>query len=162
MTDHLATDGTPATWAEVRAHDRVIRYRRAGAGAVVVLLLPEGEDPPWPGLAQALAARFRLVVPELPPSGSDVGRWLLDFLEGLGWHAVSLVAAGRCRAPALALARGDGDALARVVLVEEPPSGDAAAGAPSIRLLALPREMPAAEAIRAVTRFLGGGPPSAD
>jgi len=42
-------------WAEVRAHDRVVRYRRSGAGPAVVLLQPAAPTPLWPELLDMIA-----------------------------------------------------------------------------------------------------------
>jgi hypothetical protein len=62
----------PETWAEVRAHDHVMRYRRSGTGrAVLVLRSADGAEALWPELHDALAARFRLIIPEVP-RGTDV------------------------------------------------------------------------------------------
>src|SRR5581483_12280075 len=94
-----------ATCAEVLAHDRVMRYRRFGAGPAVLLLgEPEADGALWPELHRVLAARFRLIVPELPDARTDVTAWLGDFLEGLGTSGVAIVAADPFCVPALELA----------------------------------------------------------
>ena len=81
------------TWAEVRAHEQVIRYRRSGIGQSIVLLRPsECPEGLWPELPDALAGRFRLIVPDLPPAGVDIAAWLSDFLEGLGIAGVTVIA----------------------------------------------------------------------
>ncbi len=151
------------SWAEVRAHDHVMRYRRSGAGrAVLVLRSGDGPEPLWPELVDALAARFRLIVPELPSAGADVAAWLTDFLEGLGTPGVAVVAADPFCIPALELALLDTDQVARMVLV---PGGQVeetgldgalattARGA-SVPLLVVRRGLPAGEALLLVTCFL--------
>ena len=158
----------PETWAEVRAHDHVMRYRRSGAGRVVLVLHADGDDGAadslWPELAAALAERFRLIVPEAPADGADVSAWLGDFLEGLGVSGVALVAADRLCIPALELALLDTDQIARVVLVpggrgtETVLDGALATSArqASLPLLIVRRGMPADEAVPLVTGFLAG------
>jgi len=55
------------TLAEVRAHDQVMRYRRAGAGRPLLVLRRATDlDAFWPELDADLVARFRVVTPELP------------------------------------------------------------------------------------------------
>jgi pimeloyl-ACP methyl ester carboxylesterase len=68
---------------------------------------------------EALAARFRVIVPELPDPGSDIAPWLAAFLEGLGTQDVVVVAADQYRAAALELARTDPDRVERVVLASD-------------------------------------------
>jgi len=166
-----AADGrAPETWAEVRAHDHVMRYRRSGAGRVVLVLHADGDDGAadslWPELAAALAERFRLIVPEAPADGADVAdvsAWLGDFLEGLGAAGVALVAADRLCIPALELALLDADQIARVVLVPGGPATESGldgalattARRTSIPLLVVRRGTPAAEAVPLVMGFLG-------
>ena len=160
----------PATWAEVRAHDHVMRYRRSGVGgAVLVLVSPDRPDSLWPELTEALAARFRVIVPELDAAGASAAVWLADFLEGLGVARVAVVAADAYCIPALELALLDADQLARVVLV---PGGDAArasaldgalgASPPqaAVPLLVVRRGLAAAEALPLVTGFLAGEAPA--
>ena len=162
-----AADGrAPESWAEVRAHNHVMRYRRSGAGRVVLVLHPaddDGADSLWPELAAALAERFRLIVPEAPADGADVSAWLGDFLEGLGVSGVALVAADRLCIPALELALLDADQIARVVLVPGGPATESGldgalattARRTSIPLLVVRRGTPAAEAVPLVMGFLG-------
>ena len=165
------------SWAEVRAHDHVTRYRRLGTGRAVLLLgaardgatdrgVPDEEPPLWPELSGAIAARFRLIVPEMPAATAcaDVAVWLADFLEGLGTSGVSVVATDRLCMPALELALRDAEQVARVVLVargraEEPGLGGRLATATRqavVPLLVVRRALPAAEALPLVTRFLAG------
>ena len=156
----------PETWAEIHAHDHVMRYRRSGLGRAVLVLLhsADGPEPLWPELVDALADRFRLIVPELPAAGADVAVWLTDFLEGLGTAGVVVIAADPFCIPALELALLDADQVARMVLV---PGGQAeetgldgalattTRGA-SVPLLVVRRGLPAGEALPLVTCFLAG------
>ena len=120
-----ASISTPAAdvWAEVRANDQVIRYRRWGSGRPVLVLRPEGpEHASRRGLLEALGARFRLLVPELPPRGGDVAARLALFLDGLGVGNVAVLAMGELCLPALELALLGGDQVARLALVTDGPS----------------------------------------
>ncbi|HEV7993727.1 MAG TPA: hypothetical protein VGP25_18010 [Gemmatimonadaceae bacterium] len=104
--------------AEVRAHDQVMRYRRAGAGRpIVVLRSAPDSEPLWPELEEWLAGAFRVITPEIPRSGADVARWLGDFLEGVGLEHVTLVATEGYCLPALELALLGADQIERLVLV---------------------------------------------
>ena len=106
------------TLAEVRAHDQVMRYRRAGAGRpVVVLRGATGSACFWPELELDLASRFRVLTPELPADCDDVAAWVADFLEGVGLDRVVIVAADPCCLPALELALLRGYQVERLVLV---------------------------------------------
>lgn len=94
MPKPSSSDTTRAheSWAEVRAHDRVMRYRRSGVGrAVLVLRSPEDPEPLWPELLEALGAGYRLIVPDPPPGDADVAGWLAGFLEGLGASNVRIL-----------------------------------------------------------------------
>ena len=153
------------TWSEVRAHDHVMRYRRSGAGPAVLLLHPgEASDALWPELLHVLSSSFRIILPDLPDDADDVATWLADFLEGLGFaHVAVLAAAGFCL-PALELALLDADQIARVVLVpggraeETGLDGALATGSrdTEVPLLVVRRGLPAGEALPLVTRFLAG------
>src|SRR3954454_17703336 len=101
------TARTGEHWAEVRAHDQVMRYRRSGAGRALLLLrTTDRSDFLWPELLDALASHFRLIVPELP-EGTDGAPWLTDFLEGIGMPRMGILAAEELCLPAIALARHD-------------------------------------------------------
>ena len=152
------------TWAEVRARDRVMRYRRSGVGRTV-LVLTSHDDPEslWPELLDALGTGYRLIVPEAPAGDSDVATWIADFLEGLGVSNVSLLAADRFCIPALEVALLEGDQVARIVLVP-PGNGRAGDGGAAlvtgtrqarVPLLVVQRGQPAIETVPAITAFLG-------
>src|SRR5688572_17143700 len=106
-----AAAGDEAT-AEVRANNRVMRYRRSGAGTALLLL--SAWDDLWPEFPALLAQHFRLVIPDLPDDDAEVAAVLHSLLEGLGGVAVPVIAAGRRRAAASQLATSDGDYVSRV------------------------------------------------
>ena len=162
----------PEAFAEVRARDHVMRYRRTGAGRAVLVLCAggaaEGDSTPlWPELPGELAAHFRVLVPEVPAAATaegDVAVWLVDFLDGLGAAGVAVVATERFCVAALELALLDADRVARVVLVPggraEETGLDGALATPSrgddIPILVVRRGLPADEALPLVTHFLAG------
>ena len=153
------------SWAEVRAHEQVIRYRRSGVGQpVLVLRSSERSDAVWPELGDALAGGFRLIMPDVPPCGTDVAAWLSDFLEGLGLANTAVIATDHFCLAAIELVLLDRDRVARVVLV---PCGQAAetgldggittaARTPTVPLLVVRRGLPASEAVPLIARFLDG------
>ena len=157
---------TAEWWAEVRAHDRVIRYRRSGVGRAVLLLLraPDDSEPLWPELLDGLDRSFRLIVPEAPSAGADVASWLADFLEGLGVSSVRILAFDPFCIPALELALLEADQIDRIVLVPNG-SGAGTRGAGrgalatamrevAVPLLVLRRGQPVDETLPLVTAFL--------
>ena len=121
MHSHSSFAHPVETLAEVRAHDQVMRYRRAGAGRPLVVLRGSA-DALWPELDAELASRFRVVTPELSASCADTAAWVRSFLEGVGLDRVTLLAAEPCCLAALELALLDADRVERLVLV---PSGTA-------------------------------------
>lgn len=158
----MTIPATPAprpsdAWAEVRARDTVMRYRRSGAGRAVVVLGPLGGEP-WPGLGDALAARFRVIEPDIPAAADR--RWLADFMDGLGMRGISVIAADPWCVPLLQYVRDDVERFARIVLVPDGPGDgpghrDAIAVADTVvPLLVAPRELPAADALIDVALFL--------
>ena len=152
-------------WAEVRTHDQVMRYHRSGVGPTVIVV-GAGQPPLtlWRELSDALATRFRVIVPDLPGADSATAARLSDFLEGLGLTGVGVVAHGASADAVLDLARHDADQVARVVLIPDENGavgegdGRALASLPSlpVPLLVLPRDLSAAEAIARTTEFLAG------
>jgi hypothetical protein len=157
----------PEAWAEVRANDRVMRYRRAGTGrAVIVLYSANDPQPPWPALVDALVdalgAGFRLILPEPPDADADIAEWLADFLEGLGMSNIGIVAAGRFCIPTLELTLLGVDQVARIVLVPNGRGGETglggaletATGQAVVPLLVVRDGHPMEEILPIVTRFL--------
>ena len=155
--------GSPESWAEVRAHDRVMRYRRMGAGRPV-LVLHSADEPEslWPELLDTLGAGYRLILPEPPPDDEDVAAWLAGFLEGLGTSSVRIVAAGRFCLPAIEIALLEAVGITRLVLVTGgPATADSRRGflrsaiaRGAVPLLTVRRGHPAGEGVAMVTDFL--------
>lgn len=152
--------------AEVRVRDQVMRYARTGSGLPVVMLgSPADPEPLWPGLHQAIARRFRLIVPDLPRCDTDVAAWLAAFLEGLGSTEVRVVASSEFCMAALELVIADLDRIARVVLVTHGDAGGPgldstlASGTQntSVPLLVVRRGTPASEAVPLVVGFCAEG-----
>ena len=152
-----------STLAEVRAHDQVMRYHRAGAGRPLVLLRAAADrDSIWPELDAHLVARFRVFTPELPPDCGDVAGWMKDFLEGVGLDRVLLIAAEPCCLAALELALLGPDQIERLVLVPGGLAGETGldgtlattlAGV-SVPLLVVRRGLSASEALPMLRNFL--------
>ena len=160
---------TAEMWAEVRAHEHVMRYRRSGTGEAVLLLHDgEADEPFWPELLTVLDTHFRVIIPQAPAPGVDMVGWLGDFLEGLGLTDVALLVANELSTRAIELALLDADQIGRVVLV---PSGQGdgaglsgslatATRRTTVPLLLVRRGLPAAEAVPLIARFLEGGSPT--
>ena len=152
--------------AEVRARGSVIRYRRRGSGPLV-LVLANGPTEPWPDLAEALSAEFRVITPEPAGDLPDTSCWLADFLDGLGASNVGVVAFGGLGSPAREHLRSRPDQVSRVAIVPAAssaagedermrPAGDG--GIPGIPLLIVSRDLPPGEAIALIAAFLGESP----
>ena len=160
----------PSTIAEVRAHDQVMRYRRAGAGRPVIVL--RGTDDPdalWPELDAELVSHFRVVTPELPAGCDDVAAWVADFLEGVGLDRVAVVAAEPCCLSALELALLGADQVERLILVPAGAAGETGldgtlartlAGV-SMPLIVVRRGLSAAVALPILRTFLQQNAPTA-
>src|SRR5688572_4793214 len=156
MTQPLAS--APETTAEVRAHERVVRYRRSGAaGPALVLVAADPGTDLWPDFVRLLAERYRVIFPDLPDP-SDAAESLRSLLEGLGCMAVPLIATGRYCDAALALARERHESVGRLLLVPELSDDDglgaevAALGSTVITapLHVISRSLPVEEAIEKV------------
>lgn len=155
---------TPEPWAEVRASDRVMRYRRSGTGPTLLLLGADAESSPLSTeLVAALGARFRVIIPDVPtPAG--VTEWVAEFLEGLGTCEVAILAANHLCMPAIELAFRGIEQIKRLVLIPDGEPDDstsegaitAAVGAPAIPVLIVRPGLGAAEALPLVTSFLAG------
>jgi pimeloyl-ACP methyl ester carboxylesterase len=163
MTMQSSSNPSASTLAEVRAHDQVMRYHRAGAGRPLVLLRAAADrDSIWPELDAHLVARFRVFTPELPPDCGDVAAWMKDFLEGVGLDRVPLIAADPCCLSALELALLGADQIERLVLVPGGLAGETGldgtlattyAGV-SVPLLVVRRGLSAGEALPLLRQFL--------
>jgi hypothetical protein len=162
---------TPATaiatsepWAEVRASDRVMRYRRSGAGSTLLVLGGDAESSAISTeLVAALGARFRVIVPDVP-KGANITGWVAEFLEGLGICEVALLAADHLCMPTIELAFRGIEQIKRLVLIPDGEPDDstsegaitAAVGTPPIPVLIVRPGLSAADALPLVTTFLGG------
>ena len=156
------------SWAEVRARDQVMRYRRSGVGRAVLLVLwpPHEAVPLWPELLDSLDERFRVIVPEAPAAESDAASWLGDFLEGLGVSNVSIIATSCFCIPVLELALRESDQISRIVLVPNGAGRDLGGVGLGrletdtrhlpVPLLVVRRGQPTAEILPVVTDFLRG------
>lgn len=157
------------SFAEVRAHDQVMRYRRAGSGRPLLLLRSSGESHPlWSELDAALIGGFRVLTPDVPSAGVDVAAWLRDFLEGIGVERVIVVASDALCIAALEMALLGADQVERMVLV---PAGAASEtgldgtlatslSGVAVPLLVVRRGLSASDAIPLVTQFLGVAEPA--
>lgn len=162
---------TPATtlaasepWAEVRASDRVMRYRRCGTGSTLLLIAPETDASPiTTELIAALGARFRVIVPELP-GDADIASWIAEFLEGLGTCDVAILAADHLCMSAIELAFRGVEQIRRLVLMPDGEADDStsegaittALGAPPIPVLIVRPGLEVAACLPVVTSFLVG------
>ena len=149
-------------WAEVRAHDRVVRYRRSGGGPAVLLLQPPSSAPLWPELLQLIGDGRRLIVPDPPANEMEAEAWLSALLEGLGVRSVSVVATeGFCIA-ALERALLSPEQVVGVILIysgrgtESAVDGKLATPAQcaAVPLLMLRRDRTVSEILPMVERFL--------
>ena len=160
------TPDPASSLAEVRAHDQVMRYRRAGAGRPVLVLrsVLDGQAF-WNELDAALLETFRVLTPEMPPLGVDVAAWMNGFLEGVGLDRVTVIAEGALCLAALELALLNVDQIERMVLVPAGHSNETGldgmlattlAGV-AVPLLVVRRGLPAHEAVPRLMHFLEHG-----
>lgn len=164
MTRPLASSrAAPLTGiAEVRAHDRVVRYRRAGTvGPVLLLLASDSTTDLWPELPRLLADHFRLMIPDLGVQSDGAAASLRCLLDGLGGVGVPVIAAGKYCDAALELALEGNESVGRMVLVPEmsEDAGDAEGAQPRAAARRLPveilrRNLPVDEALERVMAFL--------
>jgi pimeloyl-ACP methyl ester carboxylesterase len=145
------------SWCEVRAHQRVIRYRRIGDGPAPMLLLLDGSSlaAHWPELTQALAAGFRVVIPQLAGGVDDTPAVVRCLLDGLGASGVAVIATGLYSEVAMALATGDEEQVGSLVLV----SDEEIQSESPVPLLLLSRRLTLEAAFTRIHRFLRGGLP---
>ena len=149
------TPFSPDCWAEVRARNQVVPYRRSGAGRAVLLLHSSGDaDALWPELMDVLRAGFRLIIPAPPPA--EVGReaWLAVLLDGLGMSNVAVIATDDFASAAVDRALGEPDQVAQVVLVCCADDAPDMATRFALPLLVLRRDRPAAEILPLILAFL--------
>lgn len=171
MTQPL-TSPRPSTAAnatgEVRAHDRVVRYSRAGtAGPSLLLLAVDSSADLWPEFPRLLAERFRLVIPDLPADAAEAVTSFRGLLEGLGCASVDVIAAGRHIDAALALVLERHEGVGRVVVVPEEEGGTespiqpGASNAVTAPIYVISRRLSVDEAIERVSAYLALAAPRA-
>jgi hypothetical protein len=104
--------------AEVRVGEHVTRYVRRGTGPSVVVVGADAQaSPVWSPLVEQLVESHRVVVPQQPPDGADVGTWLRGFIEGIGLTAIVLIAGGAATAASVDLTASDDFTVRRLVLL---------------------------------------------
>lgn len=149
--------------AELRASDRVMRYRRSGAGQTVILLGADAGPAPLPtDLVAALREQFRVIDPELPV-GTDAFTWLADFLEAFGSSGLTIVAANHLCMPAIELAFHS-EQIRRMVLIPDGEPDDSTAegairtslGTALVPVLIVRPGLSANASIPIVTNFIAG------
>lgn len=152
-------------WAEVRAHDRVVRYRRSGAGPAVLLVQPHSSLAPlWPEFLALIGEGSRLIVPEPPANESEVEAWLGALLEGLGMRCMTVVATDAFCIAALERAMLSPEQVARMILITSGRGSESAvdgklampAQCADVPFLVLRRDRPASEILPMVETFLRG------
>jgi hypothetical protein len=150
-------------WAEVRAHDRVVRYRRTGAGPAVLLVQPHSPFTPlWPEFLELIGQGSRLIIPDPPANEAEVEEWLGALLEGLGMRNVTLVATDGFCIAALERAVLSPEQVARVILISSGRGSESAvdgklampAHSAAVPFLVLRRDRPVSEILPIVESFL--------
>jgi hypothetical protein len=149
----LSQDG----WAEVRAHNQVVRYRRTGAGRPTLLLDSRRDGQGlWPEVIDALAAGYRLIVPTPPERGTDVELWLAALIDGLGVPNLTVIATEAFGLAPLEATLGRCDQVARIVIVSRSANTSGSVIAAEIPVLVVQRDRPADEIIPVLLEFLVG------
>jgi hypothetical protein len=157
MLDSSLFDRAGEGWAEIRAHDRVTRYRRRGSGRPVLLLCDSPDSPLWELLLNALSECYRVIIPEFAQPGAEGSFRLADFLEGLGCRAVSVIADAALASAALAVALGGCDQIARVIIVADAPLAIDQGAADVVPTLVIVRHHSSAQMLTLVRDFLQDG-----
>ena len=158
--------------AVVQAGAFQIRYRRAGRGSTVLLVISDEDEALSVWLFAALGERFRTIAPALPPElqggGGAFEAWLCAVSDGLGLERPGVVA-GIAHARALqSLAARDPERLGRLVLLQRGDGPAAGVGAapvpvpaaeghipgPPIRVVSVPDREDPADRARALARIL--------
>ncbi len=149
--------------AEVRVGEHVTRYVRRGTGPSVVVVGADAQaSPVWSPLVEQLVGSHRVVVPQQPPEGADVGTWLRGFIEGIGLTAIVLIAGGAATAASVDLTASDDFTVRRLVLLptaggngDTPDPGPVAGQAAVDRTLWVVPEWTTADALQRIESFIG-------
>ena len=81
-----------SAWSEIRKRNQTVRYRRSGSGPTLLLLDSPGEAGAiWPEVVEMLSVGRRIILPEPPPSDTEVEQWLSVLFDALG-SSVTVVA----------------------------------------------------------------------
>jgi hypothetical protein len=152
--------------AEVRVGEHVTRYVRRGTGPSVVVVGADAQaSPVWSPLVEQLVGSHRVVVPQQPPEGSDVGTWLRGFIEGIGLTAIVLIAGGAATAASVDLTASDDFTVRRLVLLptagekngDTPDSADGVDGQTAVdrnRMLWVVPDWSTSDALRRIESFI--------
>lgn len=122
-----AKGGTPAAThvafvgATAWAGSELVEFQQAGRGKPLLMLAPGAEAGTEPRLAQALANRFRVVLPTITlrhgaEPATPVGETIERLLDTLGFGRVVLVATPPYASAALAYALTDAERVERLVI----------------------------------------------
>ena len=118
-------------------------YARAGHGRTLILLTEWNREDPLPGLFEALAQSFRVILPDLASAGGCEGMCGVgELLDTLGLGRVSVIADAKFAADALVVARAEPDRIERVALIAPQLSGEEL---PALQVVQLDREPTAAQ-----------------
>ena len=148
--------------AEVRVGEHVTRYVRRGTGPSVVVVGADAQaSPVWSPLVEQLVRTHRVVVPQQPPEGADVGTWLRGFIEGIGLSAIVLIAGGAATAASLDLTASDDFTVRRLVLLptagengHTPAAGRVDGQTAVDRMLSVLPEWTTADALQRIESFI--------
>ena len=148
--------------AEVRVGEHVTRYVRRGTGPSVVVVGADAQaSPVWSPLVEQLVGTHRVVVPQQPPEGADVGTWLRGFIEGIGLSAIVLIAGGAATAASLDLTASDDFTVRRLVLLptagengHTPAAGRVDGQTAVDRMLSVLPEWTTADALQRIESFI--------
>jgi len=151
-----------SAWSEIRKRNQTVRYRRSGSGPTLLLLDSPGEAGAiWPEVVEMLSVGRRIILPEPPPSDTEVEQWLSVLFDALG-SSVTVVASDGFFIAALERALLEPDRIDRVMLVcrgrgsEGGVRGaiDSVPHLATVPLLVLRRDRPLGEILPLVAGFL--------
>jgi hypothetical protein len=159
VSDLLDLCTSNATWevgpyAEVRVGEHVTRYVRRGTGSAVVLVGTDATtNPVVCPLIETLAPKHRLIVPQPPPTATDLGGWLRAFIEGIGLAEVALIAGQSSAHAATDLAASDDFTIRKLVVLPTAASNGNGIHA-SDRILWVDASWPPTDAVARIATFI--------